>query len=756
MTSSAAAAGPKKGGKGRKSASFSGKPLIMGGIAEELEGYDLRVARQELEQDKSGSAHLTSVLLGDKMRSRPCKSTGDDSAYMTSTTSPGGSNSSELGDDEGHLEQDEPTISDAPLQKPSLPYPAVSVANSNRRLLGRRRISEEAQAAGEIKDESASFDGATLKRIPSSLFYFRYEPEENDDEFGGGDVTFAGRRRISRSNIPTSRKFSAASNYSFFEDEDDDDEDEEEEEEEKEMKGRPEVGAAEDRNLEEETLTEKKILSDSLKLPDTSTELYRQTIQQIDATTKVFRVSDDVYRQVKQLLSREMDNGLQRDVNHVATVKMYPTYVRSLPDGTESGRYLALDLGGTNFRVLLVHLRGHEPPDVTSKLYLIPTRIMLGSGTKLFDHIAECISEFLDELSLREQLLSSTEPLPLGFTFSFPCVQDGLASARLVRWTKGFKCSGVEGEDVVMLLQKAIKRKGGLNVECTAILNDNVGVLMTAAHTDTRCRVGIILGTGTNCCYVEDIDKVELWDGDKGEPKQVIINTEWGAFGDNGVLNFLRNSVDQRLDAESLNPGHQLFEKMISGMYMGELVRLLLCELTLKGLLFGGRGSDEMFERNRFYTKYISEIESDDPVGPLTNTKLVLEELNIDRFTRDDCRYVQHICWQVSQRAAYLAGTAVASVIDRLEPDHVTVAVDGSLYRFHPHFKDLMQNKISQLIEPNRKFKLVLANDGSGKGAALVAAANRNRRHKSDVTLAPPTSSSSSPEASTDISLFIR
>ena len=49
----------------------------------------------------------------------------------------------------------------------------------------------------------------------------------------------------------------------------------------------------------------------------------------------------------------------------------------------ESGRYLALDLGGTNFRVLLVHLRGHEPPDVTSKLYLIPTRIMLGSGTKV-------------------------------------------------------------------------------------------------------------------------------------------------------------------------------------------------------------------------------------------------------------------------------------------------------------------------------------------------------------------------------------
>ncbi len=49
---------------------------------------------------------------------------------------------------------------------------------------------------------------------------------------------------------------------------------------------------------------------------------------------------------------------------------------------------------------------------------------------------------------------------PLGFTFSFPCYQEGLASARLVRWTKGFKCSGVEGEDVVQLLTDAINRRG--------------------------------------------------------------------------------------------------------------------------------------------------------------------------------------------------------------------------------------------------------------------------------------------------------
>ena len=52
------------------------------------------------------------------------------------------------------------------------------------------------------------------------------------------------------------------------------------------------------------------------------------------------------------------------------------------------------------------------------------------------------------------------QPLPMGFTFSFPCTQYGLDSARLARWTKGFRCTGVEGEDVVCLLQQAFERRG--------------------------------------------------------------------------------------------------------------------------------------------------------------------------------------------------------------------------------------------------------------------------------------------------------
>lgn len=62
---------------------------------------------------------------------------------------------------------------------------------------------------------------------------------------------------------------------------------------------------------------------------------------------------------------------------------------------TERGKFLALDLGGTNFRVLLIHLKGESDFEMQSKIYAIPQSIMIGSGAQLFDHIAECLANFI-------------------------------------------------------------------------------------------------------------------------------------------------------------------------------------------------------------------------------------------------------------------------------------------------------------------------------------------------------------------------
>lgn len=60
---------------------------------------------------------------------------------------------------------------------------------------------------------------------------------------------------------------------------------------------------------------------------------------------------------------------------------------------------------------------------------------------------------------MEENNLKGAKKLPLGFTFSFPCSQEGLTCAKLITWTKGFNASGVENEDVVKLLREACQRR---------------------------------------------------------------------------------------------------------------------------------------------------------------------------------------------------------------------------------------------------------------------------------------------------------
>jgi hypothetical protein len=62
-------------------------------------------------------------------------------------------------------------------------------------------------------------------------------------------------------------------------------------------------------------------------------------------------------------------------------------------------------------------------------------------------------------------------------------------------------------------------------VEIVAIVNDAVGTLMSAAHVDRNCEIGLILGTGCNACYMETLDNVETWDEEKNHPDQVGIVT---------------------------------------------------------------------------------------------------------------------------------------------------------------------------------------------------------------------------------------
>lgn len=444
--------------------------------------------------------------------------------------------------------------------------------------------------------------------------------------------------------------------------------------------------------------------------------------QRIDEILQPYMLDNATYEKIVEVLDVAMTKGMIPDQKDQSSLKMIPTYVRALPNGSEKGDFLALDLGGTNFRVLLVRLKGQEAI-MKNKIFPISQKLMEGPGTDLFDHIVDCIAQFL-----KEHDIDGHTKLPLGFTFSFPVSQESLAVGKLISWTKGFNCSGVVGQDVVALLHQAIDRREDIDVECVAILNDTVGCLMSCAFTNHECEIGVILGTGTNACYMERLDRVKTWNGDD-DPPQVVINTEWGAFGDNGEIDFVRTSADADIDRDSINPGKQLYEKMISGMYMGEIARHLLVQCANEGLILNGQVTEALGKQYGFFTKYLSEIEKDFESNSFENTRQIFQEVGYTDLSEDDMVHIRHICHVASERSAHLSAAGIATLLRRINKPNITVAMDGSLYRFHPLFHEYMIAKISELTPASNQFQLMLSEDGSGKGAALVAAvADRLKR----------------------------
>ena len=69
----------------------------------------------------------------------------------------------------------------------------------------------------------------------------------------------------------------------------------------------------------------------------------------------------------------------------------------------------------------------------------------------------------------------------------------------------------------------------------TVLLNDSVGTAAGGRYQDERTMLGIILGTGTNACYVERASRLpparlpEGYDVAR-HSGQMLINTEWGNF----------------------------------------------------------------------------------------------------------------------------------------------------------------------------------------------------------------------------------
>ena len=432
------------------------------------------------------------------------------------------------------------------------------------------------------------------------------------------------------------------------------------------------------------------------------------------------------------------------------------------------GVYLAVDLGGTNFRVCSIILHGNHTFSLKQSKVAVPRSLMeTKSPHELFSFLAKQIEAFLKthhnehfEAHIRRPSLQNF--FDLGFTFSFPVDQLGINKGKLIRWTKGFDIDEAIGRDVCALLQEEIDNLH-LPVRVAALVNDTVGTLMARSYTSpgtTGTLIGAIFGTGTNGCYVEKLDRVKkMRDLDRAaggatydkSTGLMIINTEWGSF-DNEMTVLPNTPYDQALDRESNNPRIQMFEKRVSGMFLGEILRRAMLSLHLhpdpkisfcKDATLADNDtaapstvSDDSALRRQWGidTSFLSIVEEDSSEH-LQITKQTLErDLGIAHPSTEDCVVVKMLVHAIGKRAARLSAVALGAVIistKKLEEEEIVdIGVDGSLVEFYPGFEDYIRETFKEIpeigVEGEKRIRIGLAKDGSGLGAALIALVAHN------------------------------
>ncbi|XP_052179424.1 hexokinase-3-like [Diospyros lotus] len=445
-------------------------------------------------------------------------------------------------------------------------------------------------------------------------------------------------------------------------------------------------------------------------------------------------------RQVVDAMAVEMHAGLASEGG--SKLKMLLTFIDSLPNGSESGTYYALDLGGTYFRVLRVQPSGDNSSILGCEVERqpIPQHLMTGTSEDLFDFIATSLKEFVE----KEGVSELSKRRELGFTFSFPVKQISISSGMLIKWTKGFSIEDMVGRDVSACLQQAMYRRG-LHMEVAALINDTVGTLALGHYHDEDTVAAVIIGTGTNACYMERADAIIKCQGLLTTSGGMVVNMEWGNFWSSHLP---RTSYDIDLDAESPNPNDQGFEKMIAGMYLGDIVRRVILRMSQELDIFGS-ASSQLSVPFVLRTPLMAAMHEDDSSDLGEVARILSEELEVPDVPLKVRKFIVRVCDVITRRAARLAAAGIVGILKKIGRDgsggvtsgrskggsrgkmrRTVVAIEGGLYTSYSMFRQYLNEAVTEILgeETSRHVVLKVMEDGSGIGAALLAAARMHGR----------------------------
>ncbi|KAK0632419.1 hexokinase-domain-containing protein [Immersiella caudata] len=463
---------------------------------------------------------------------------------------------------------------------------------------------------------------------------------------------------------------------------------------------------------------------------DSYVDVPKDLLKEIERLEQLFSIDTAKLKQITDHFVNELEKGLRVGGG---SIPMNPTWVMSFPTGYETGTYLALDMGGTNLRVCQITLTDQKSEfDIIQSKYRMPEELKTGEADELWEYIADCLMQFIET---HHGDTAKLEKLPLGFTFSYPASQNYIDEGVLQRWTKGFDIAGVEGHNVVPMFEEALSRRG-VPIKLTALINDTTGTLIASAYTDTKMKIGCIFGTGCNAAYMENCGSIpKLAHLNLPPETPMAINCEWGAF-DNEHKVLPRTPYDEMIDRDSPRPGQQAFEKMIAGLYLGEIFRLVMVDLHDKQgtHIFDGQDISALRKAYSLDSSFLSAIE-EDPFENLSETAdLFQNRLGINP-SKSELELIRRTAELIGTRAARLSACGVSAISRKKGYTSCHVGADGSVFNKYPHFKSRGAEALREILDwpektnPNEEdpIEILAAEDGSGVGAALIAALTLER-----------------------------
>lgn len=220
------------------------------------------------------------------------------------------------------------------------------------------------------------------------------------------------------------------------------------------------------------------------------------------------------------------------------------------------------------------------------------------------------------------------------------------------------------------------------------------------------------------------------------EDAKVIINTEYGSF-DNDLKVLPATPFDAQINRESLRPGTQIYEKMVAGLYIGEMLRLILVGMHEEGKLFSDQDISRLRTAHALDATFLSICEGDETERLDDMRKEFVKAVTLEP-SLDELKVCRYLIGLIATRAARLYACGIAAICKKKCLRTCHVGVDGSVFNKYKGFKERAMQGLREIFDwaPDQQDLIVLnpSEDGSSLGAALAAILVLNSSSLEEVT----------------------